>query len=117
MPKLESADSSRGNAITCPAAGRPASWLSGFPSHTSAGVHRRPLPNVPKTASQTPRGLERDGLVSRRVGPGVPAPVEYGLTHLGRTLLGPLAAVRAWATDHIDEVEQARVAYDRGGSD
>jgi DNA-binding HxlR family transcriptional regulator len=67
-----------------------------------------------KMLTQTLRGLERDGLVGRRVHPGVAPQVEYRLTTLGRSLLDPLAAVRFWAHRHIDEIERARVAYDEG---
>ena len=44
----------------------------------------------------------------------VPPRVEYTLTELGRSLEEPLAAVRAWAERHINEVESARAAYDAG---
>ncbi len=68
-----------------------------------------------KMLTQTLRGLERDGLVARRVRPGVTPQVEYRLTTLGRSLLDPLAAVRSWAQRHITEIERARIDYD--GSD
>lgn len=67
-----------------------------------------------KMLTQTLRSLERDGLVIREVHPVVPPRVEYRLTELGRTLEGPLAAVREWAEQHINEVEQARLRYDAG---
>lgn len=38
--------------------------------------------------TETLRGLERDGLISRTVHPVVPPCVDYALTPLGRTLLG-----------------------------
>jgi DNA-binding HxlR family transcriptional regulator len=72
-----------------------------------------------KMLTQTLRGLERDGLVARRVHPGVASQVEYRLTTLGRSLLEPLATVRDWAQRHIAEMERARVGYDeadRAGS-
>ncbi len=56
--------------------------------------------------------LERDGLVRRRVEPTVPPAVHYSLTPLGRSLDGPLAAVRAWAERHITAVVAARATYD-----
>lgn len=65
-----------------------------------------------KMLTQTLRGLERDGLVARRVRPGVAPQVDYELTTLGRSLLDPLAAVRSWAQRHIAEMESARVDYD-----
>jgi DNA-binding HxlR family transcriptional regulator len=66
--------------------------------------------------TQTLRSLERDGVVHRHVIPGVPPGVEYDLTDLGRSLLEPLSAVRAWSRQHMVDVERARSAYDsRGG--
>jgi DNA-binding HxlR family transcriptional regulator len=65
-----------------------------------------------KMLTQTLRSLERDGLVHRRVIPGVPPGAEYGLTDLGRSLLEPLNAVRAWGFQHMADIEQARTAYD-----
>jgi DNA-binding HxlR family transcriptional regulator len=65
-----------------------------------------------KMLTQTLRGLERDGLLTRHLLPGVPPGTEYALTELGRTLLEPLAAVRAWGRRHLDAVDRARVAYD-----
>ena len=43
--------------------------------------------------TQTLRGLERDGLVSRTVHPVVPPRVDYALTALGRSLLGLVSAL------------------------
>jgi DNA-binding HxlR family transcriptional regulator len=65
--------------------------------------------------TQTLRSLERDGLVERRVYAEVPPRVEYSLTPLGRTLIEPLAAIRAWAEAHIREVQAAEAAYDGRG--
>jgi DNA-binding HxlR family transcriptional regulator len=65
-----------------------------------------------KMLAQTLRGLERDGLVSRTELGGRPAGVEYALTPLGRSLGEPLAALRAWAETHINDVEDARAHYD-----
>jgi DNA-binding HxlR family transcriptional regulator len=61
----------------------------------------------------TLRGLERDGLVSRKMYAVMPPRVEYSLTDLGRTLLDMSIALASWAEDHIDEIEAARAAYDR----
>lgn len=66
-----------------------------------------------KVLTQMVRSLERDGLVLRVVRPTVPPTVEYSLTSLGRTLVDPLAAVRDWAEEHIEQVEEARAAYVR----
>ncbi|MGE0300625.1 MAG: winged helix-turn-helix transcriptional regulator, partial [Pseudonocardia sp.] len=74
-----------------------------------------------KMLTQTLRGLERDGLVTRTVHPEVPPRVEYALTGLGRTVVDLVAALEEWATGHLGEVEAARARYDaavsgRGGS-
>ena len=65
-----------------------------------------------KMLTQTLRGLERDGMVGRTVHATVPVRVDYELTDLGRTLTGPIAALEAWARDHIDDVVAAREEYD-----
>ncbi|MCX4751540.1 helix-turn-helix transcriptional regulator [Kitasatospora sp. NBC_01287] len=65
-----------------------------------------------KMLTQTLRRLERDGLLTRTVGPSVPARVRYALTPLGQSLLPVLAAVTCWAEQHIAEVDRARAAYD-----
>ena len=61
-----------------------------------------------KVLTQTLRSLEADGLVARQVLPTRPVTVEYSLTPLGRTLTGPLAAIRDWAEQHIESVLEAR---------
>jgi DNA-binding HxlR family transcriptional regulator len=65
-----------------------------------------------KTLTQTLRGLERDGLITRRVHAEVPPRVEYSLTPLGWSLTGPMMAMYEWAAEHLDEVESARTAND-----
>ena len=61
----------------------------------------------------TLRGLERDGLVERRVFATVPPMVEYELTDLGRSLIAPLWEVARWALANQEQVEKARSVYDR----
>src|SRR4051794_33175212 len=56
----------------------------------------------------TLRGLERDGLVSRKVYPTIPPRVDYTLTPLGRTLLEPVQALVAWSDVNRSEIAQAR---------
>jgi DNA-binding HxlR family transcriptional regulator len=65
-----------------------------------------------KMLTQTLRGLERDGLVTRTVHAAVPPRVEYELTPAGRTLTGPLSALDVWAREHIEDVIRSRGAYD-----
>jgi DNA-binding HxlR family transcriptional regulator len=75
--------------------------------HAIGGISQRML-------TLTLRNLERDGLVTRTVYPEIPPRVEYALTDLGRTLIGPLDSLWDWATAHKDEVNGARAIYDSG---
>lgn len=63
---------------------------------------RHRLPGITqKVLTETLRGMERDGLVERRVlKDTAPQHVEYALTALGRTLQDPLSAICAWAVEH-----------------
>lgn len=65
-----------------------------------------------KMLSQTLKGLERDGLVARKVTPSVPVAVEYRLTPLGQTLTATVEALKEWAETHIKEVLVAQKRYD-----
>ncbi|HEX4222962.1 MAG TPA: helix-turn-helix domain-containing protein [Pseudonocardiaceae bacterium] len=65
-----------------------------------------------KMLTQTLRGLERDGLVTRTVTPSVPVRVDYALTELGTSLLPVTRALKAWAEAHISEIDAARANYD-----
>ncbi|MGW5687958.1 winged helix-turn-helix transcriptional regulator [Nonomuraea sp. NPDC003754] len=61
-----------------------------------------------KMLTQTLRGLEADGFITRTVHPTIPPRVEYDLTELGRSLAEPISALRRWTEDHINEIERAR---------
>lgn len=65
-----------------------------------------------KMLTQTLRGLERDGLVSRTVYPEVPVRVVYALTEAGRSLLVPLRALQEWSVEHLGDVSQSQRAFD-----
>lgn len=65
-----------------------------------------------KMLTQTLRGLERDGLVTRTIYPTVPPKVEYTLTPLGHTLVELLDSLRLWAETNIEDVLEAQTAYD-----
>lgn len=65
-----------------------------------------------KMLTQTLRGLERDGLLTRTVYPTVPVTVEYRLTGLGLSLAETVSAIRRWAYANMDEIEAARERYD-----
>ncbi|MEU5538620.1 helix-turn-helix domain-containing protein [Streptomyces sp. NPDC020362] len=62
----------------------------------------------PKVLTETLRRLEFNGLVARNAFAEAPPRVEYELTDLGRTLLGPIDAFGAWAFEHGDEVMAAQ---------
>jgi len=77
------------------------------------GELRREIGGVSqKMLTQTLRGLERDGLVTRVVYASVPPKVEYSLTELGRTLVRTLEAIRDWSEKNIEDVLKAREDYD-----
>ncbi|ASA19681.1 transcriptional regulator [Paenibacillus donghaensis] len=71
----------------------------------SGGISQRML-------TQTLRHLERDGLVWRKATPTVPLTVEYGLTELGNSLLGPLSGLVEWVNGNSGDIIQARSGYD-----
>jgi DNA-binding HxlR family transcriptional regulator len=63
---------------------------------------------TPKVLTESLRTLVADGLVERIDYAEQPPRVEYRLTSLGRSLLEPLNAVRAWAEQHVDDMLDAR---------
>jgi len=66
-----------------------------------------------KVLTNTLRGLERDGIVIRRIYASVPPRVEYTLTDLGRSLCGLVEGICGWAETNIQQVLKARTVYDR----
>ncbi len=66
-----------------------------------------------KVLTNTLRGLERDGIVTRRIYASVPPRVEYSLTELGRSLCEMVASICGWAEGNIERVQAARAVYDR----
>jgi DNA-binding HxlR family transcriptional regulator len=82
----------------------------GIHERASVGLLRQGI--SPKMLTQTLRGLERDGMISRTVFPVVPPRVDYALTDLGSSLLGLVNALKTWSEAHISDVAQARAAYD-----
>jgi DNA-binding HxlR family transcriptional regulator len=64
----------------------------------------------------TLRGMERDGLVTRKVYAEVPPRVEYSLTSLGKTLRQLVRGLVDWSGAHLAEVDAARAAYDARNS-
>ena len=65
-----------------------------------------------KMLTQTLRGLERDGIVTRTIYAVVPPKVEYSLTGLGRRLVHMFEAIRDWSESNIEDVLEARDRYD-----
>jgi DNA-binding HxlR family transcriptional regulator len=60
----------------------------------------------------TLRGLERDGILTRKVYAVVPPRVVYDLTPTGHTLLVTVRQLVEWADDHTGEIDAARARYD-----
>jgi DNA-binding HxlR family transcriptional regulator len=74
---------------------------------------RVPLRRItPKVLTETLRTLERDGMVTRTAYAVVPPRVEYELTPLGRTMLDLIEDARLWCGEHMDDLLEARRAYD-----
>ncbi|GAA2878018.1 helix-turn-helix domain-containing protein [Streptosporangium fragile] len=75
------------------------------------GELQRRLEGVsPKVLTQTLRRLEEAGFVDRVIYPAVPLHVEYSLTELGAGVAEPLAGLRGWVEEHMDEIARARPA-------
>jgi DNA-binding HxlR family transcriptional regulator len=66
-----------------------------------------------KMLTQTLRGLERDGLLTRTVTASMPVRVDYALTPLGHDLFPVMAAIKAWAETNMDRVFEARTRFDK----
>jgi len=75
--------------------------LGGRP-HRYNELHRAVEGISQRMLTRTLRTLESDGLVQREVFPTVPPSVEYSLTPLGASLLGPLSTLADWAVEHAD---------------
>ena len=85
--------------------------LAGKPRRFS-DLHRV-IPDISKRMlTQTLRGLEREGLVTRHVFPTKPPSVEYRLSPLGRSVLVPLGGLIEWADARFDEIVAARRRFD-----
>lgn len=74
-------------------------------------LERRITTITPKVLTQRLRQLERDGLVVRTYHAEVPPRVEYEISDLGRSLAPLFATLARWSVN-LDQVEQARRAYD-----
>ncbi len=58
--------------------------------------------------ARTLRRLEEDGYISRAVFAEVPPRVEYALTALGRSFLGPLQVLTRWADENHGAICRSR---------
>lgn len=74
---------------------------------------RRAIPAVSqRMLTLTLRNLERDGLVSRKVTPTVPARVDYELTDIGVEFGEHILPIGKWAADNRARLQAARIAFD-----
>jgi DNA-binding HxlR family transcriptional regulator len=60
----------------------------------------------------TLRGMVRDGLITRTQHLTIPLRVDYELTELGCSLLGPLISLSDWALANLATIEATRIAHD-----
>lgn len=67
------------------------------------------IPDIsPKVLTETLKGLETYGLVSRKLYAEIPPRVEYSLTDLGRTLMPHIQGLTEWALEHFDSFNPER---------
>lgn len=84
--------------------------LSGGPMRYNAirrlidGISQRML-------TLTLKGLEQDGLVTRTMYPTIPPRVDYELTELGLSLVGPITILFEWAKEHRPAIHAARARF------
>jgi DNA-binding HxlR family transcriptional regulator len=73
----------------------------------------RAVPGISqRMLSSTLKALGRDGMVVREMFAEVPPRVEYEITDLGRSLLGPTQGLVDWAKANWEQVRAAQAAYD-----
>ncbi|WP_395666306.1 winged helix-turn-helix transcriptional regulator [Methylocella sp.] len=73
----------------------------------------RSIPGISqRMLSTTLKNLERDGLVIRELFPEVPPRVEYEITRMGKSLLGPTQGLVDWAKEHWETVRKAQSKFD-----
>jgi DNA-binding HxlR family transcriptional regulator len=67
---------------------------------------------IQKMLTQTLRGLERDGLVTRTIFPEVPPRVEYALTEIGRKTMEQFTPFWIWIVGQLPGIEAARARFE-----
>ncbi len=73
----------------------------------------RAIPGISqRMLTLTLRNLERDGILIRELFPEVPLRVEYELTPLGQSLLGPMQGLVDWVEQNWNSVHAARTSFD-----
>lgn len=73
----------------------------------------RAIPGISqRMLSSTLKNLERDGMVVREVFPEVPPRVEYEITDLGKSLLGPTQGLVDWSKENWEQVRRSQSKYD-----
>ena len=62
-----------------------------------SGILQKKIPEISnKMFTQSVRGLEKDGLITRKIFPVVPPKVEYSLTKRGKSLEDILRSLDRW---------------------
>jgi DNA-binding HxlR family transcriptional regulator len=78
-------------------------WLAESPKHFAA-IKREMCSISQKVLTQQLRELESDGIISRNPTGPVPAPVEYSLTHYGKSVLPLVEGARTWGRGHLEHL-------------
>ncbi len=80
------------------------------------GVLLRGVPQISKRMlTLTLRQLERDGFLTRHAFPTKLPSVEYRLSAMGKSFLGPLRELIVWVEEQHAQIRRARTRYDAKG--